>query len=267
MYPVYRKSILISISFIVLFMLACNATFTVGFPTPTIPPPTESPTATSVPTSLPPAISTQTYEEVGQNPAFTIKAQFPAILDNNAPGVSAFNTKAHDLLQTAIDEFKKGISELPNDPNFAASFLDVQYTLMYQTANIVSIKFDILFYASGAAHPGDSSVTLNFDLAQGRELTLGDLFLPNSNFLEVISAYCIAELGTRDIGFDGGFQQGADPTPVNYRNWNITPDGLMITFDTYQVGPGAAGPQTVIVPYDQIKAMINPQGPLEGFAQ
>jgi hypothetical protein len=46
------------------------------------------------------------------------------------------------------------------------------------------------------------------------------------------------------------------------RNWNITPDGLLITFDTYQVGPGAAGPQQVNVPYNALGSVINSQGPL-----
>ena len=39
----------------------------------------------------------------------------------------------------------------------------------------------------------------------------------------------------------------------------------MITFDTYQVAPGAAGPQIVNVPYDQIQDLINPQGVFGGM--
>jgi hypothetical protein len=124
-----------------------------------------------------------------------------------------------------------------------------------------SFKFDSAFYSDGAAHPGLNSMTLNYDLAQGRELTLGDLFLPNSNYLEVISNYCITELSKQPF-FDSPFADGAKPTPENYRNWNLAPDGLLITFDTYQVGPGAAGPQQVNVPYGELTSIINPQGPL-----
>jgi hypothetical protein len=53
----------------------------------------------------------------------------------------------------------------------------------------------------------------------------------------------------------------------NYRNWNITPDGLMITFDEYQVAPYAAGPQTVTVPYSELRGLINPEGVLKQFTQ
>ena len=109
-------------------------------------------------------------------------------------------------------------------------------------------------YVSGAAHPYHFSQTVNYDLEQGKDIALIDLFLPNSDYLQTIAAYCAAQLKTRNIGFDTGFTQGADPTPDNYRNWNITADGLLITFDEYQVAAYAAGPQTVIVPYSEFKS-------------
>ena len=102
--------------------------------------------------------------------------------------------------------------------------------------------------------------------ARAASLTLGDLFLPNSDYLETIASYCITEL-SKQPGFDGPFTDGAKPTPENYRNWNITPDGLLITFDTYQVSPGASGPQQVLVPFPQLERAIDPQGPLAGISQ
>ena len=95
---------------------------------------------------------------------------------------------------------------------------------------------------------------------------MGELFPADTDYLAAISRYCIAELSKRDIGFYGGFQQGAEPTPDNYRNWNITSDGLLINFDEYQVAPYAAGPQTVTVPYSALSAFINPDGPLAMFS-
>jgi hypothetical protein len=160
------------------------------------------------------------------------------------------------------DEFIRG----PVFDVSASSYLDITYTLTAQHDDIWSLKFYYSFYTNGAAHPGDFSHTINYDLGTGRELALGDLFLSGSNYLETISNYCISELGKQPF-FDGPFTNGADPTLENYRNWNITPDGLMITFDTYQVAPGAAGPQIIVVPYAQVRDMVDPQGPLAGFIQ
>ena len=43
--------------------------------------------------------------------------------------------------------------------------------------------------------------------------------------------------------------------------------GIGITFDAYQVGPYAAGPQFVMVPYSALKDIINPEGPIAQFAK
>ncbi|MFO7584726.1 MAG: DUF3298 domain-containing protein, partial [Anaerolineales bacterium] len=50
-----------------------------------------------------------------------------------------------------------------------------------------------------------------------------------------------------------GFSGGAEPLPENYRNWNLTYEGLLITFDEYQVAPYAAGMQQVLVPFDVLE--------------
>jgi len=42
---------------------------------------------------------------------------------------------------------------------------------------------------------------------------------------------------------------------------------LGINFDAYQVGPYAAGPQYVLVPYSALKDVINPDGPVGQFAK
>ena len=60
---------------------------------------------------------------------------------------------------------------------------------------------------------------------------------------------------------------GADPLPDNYRTWNIAVDGLVITFDAYQVAAYAAGPQIVTIPYMELQAIIDPSGPLEVYLQ
>lgn len=265
MNPLYRKSTLPIISFIILFLLACNATFTYGFLTPTVEPPTPVPTATSVPISQQATLVSQPYIEANQDPVFTITAQIPQLFGSDDPRVAAFNQRLNDLVQKEIAAFRREFTNAPVTEAATNSFLEISYTLISQYGDLWSFKFVFFFYNNGAAHPGDYHLTINYDLEAGRELSLGDLFLPNSNYLETISNYCVSELGKRDVGFEGGFEGGARPTLENYRNWNVTPDGLMITFDTYQVAPGAAGPQTVVVPYDQLKAIIDPQGALAGF--
>lgn len=256
---------LILTGLLLLSVLACNVTFTAVLPASTSPAFIETttvpPVTTPVPQNVQFVISSLNFTETGQNLEYTVNAQYPAILDTNDPLALAFNNQMYTLVQNEISAFKVNVLEAPKNPAFAASSIDVKYSLVHQTGSIASIKFDFSGYISGAAHPYLYSVTANYHFDQRRSLSLDDLFLPGSNYLEIISKYCIAQLSQRDIGFDG-FSTGAAPTSENYRNWNLTPQGLLITFDAYQVAPGAVGPQMVIVPVSEWRAVLDPQGPL-----
>jgi hypothetical protein len=111
---------------------------------------------------------------------------------------------------------------------------------------------------------------LNYDLKNGRQLKLADLFKPGAKFLPVIATYSIGDLKkqAKDKGLlDDQIESGAAPAAKNYLSWNITKKGLGINFDPYQVGPYAAGPQYVMVPYTILKDLINPDGPIAQFAK
>jgi hypothetical protein len=131
---------------------------------------------------------------------------------------------------------------------------------------IIGLVFEIVSYFGGA-HPGSYHRELNYDLNAARLLSLGDLFKSGSNYLDVIAGYSISELSkNREILFED-FEQYASPSPENYSVWSITPRGLLIVFEEYQVAPYAAGPQYVVVPYSELAGILDPEGPLGKLAQ
>jgi hypothetical protein len=272
----HRFSLIFSSSIALLAVLACNASFTVLNPTPTPVVPVQE-SMLSTPTAVPtvPSISQQLtvltvpFSETnpgGDFPTFTITAQTPQLVGSDDPRVGTLNQRLSDLITKEVETWRQSFQQAILTPNSNGSSLDVKYTLVSQTGDLWSFKFDFSFYSDGAAHPGSYSITMNYDLGLGRELALGDLFLVNSNYLETIAAYCKAELSKQPF-FDPVFSTGADPTVENYRNWNIAADGLRITFDAYQVAPYAAGPQMVTVPYSEVKNLIDPNGPLKAAVQ
>ena len=149
------------------------------------------------------------------------------------------------------------------------------YDVALAADNLVSIKFVSSVYEHGAAHPSSYSTVVNYDLKNGRNLALADLFQPRANYLETIASYCIKDLKRRSQQEKEGeslldaeqIEEGAAPKADNYQSWNITRKGLWITFDPYQVGPYAAGPQSVIVPYAALKGIIKADGPLASFVK
>jgi len=208
------------------------------------------------------------FIEEGQSPTYNISAQIPKLAGSNDERVLEFNQLMEEVVKSEIDYFRENVlAQMSSSPVSAGSFFDAKYTLLLQVDEIWSIKFGFTGYTDGGAHPYQYSGTVNYDLKSGKWVSLSDLFLDNSNYLEVLSKLCIAELSKRDIGFFGGFQDGAAPLAKNYSKWNITADGLMITFDEYQVAPYAAGEQTVFVSIEALKEIIAPDGFLNNLSE
>jgi hypothetical protein len=130
------------------------------------------------------------------------------------------------------------------------------------SSGIIAILYQISFYSAGAAHPGHYSHALNYDLRTGKVLSLDDIF--QAGYLEIISSTCLSDLNNRGVL---EWEDGAQPVPENYQVWNITPEGLLITFDEYQVASYAAGPQSVMVPKDILQPLLRADGPLAGYYQ
>ena len=255
----------ISVGMFLFMILACNTL--APMPAATVIPSPIPPTATTEPLlSQTLTMNGQTLEETNQTPPFRITVQTPQLNGSDDPRLAGFNQRLNELVKNEVDTWRQSFLQNTGPVLSNGSTLDGTYTLVSQIGDLWSFKFDFRFYSDGAAHPGLYSITLNYDLKQGKELALADLFLPNTNYLEAIANTCIAEL-SKQPGFDSSFADGAKPTLENYHNWNITPQGLLITFDMYQVMPGASGPQQVLVPYSELRGFINPEGVLGTFAQ
>jgi hypothetical protein len=239
---------------------------TEAFTEPATVAPTEAltPTFTPIPVFTVVNLVSNLVEENGKSPDFSIKAQTPFFQGSEDLRVTNFNNEMTLLTQEEIAKFRDNVVQLQSLPGSTGSFFDQQYELLSPPGNLVSLKFQITIYIQGAAHPGTHMRTVTYDLEAGTDIRLAQLFLPDSDYLDKIANYCIAQLGTRDIGFESS-SSGAQPLPENYGNWNIKVDGLLITFDEYQVAAYAAGPQEVIVPYAELQSIIDPHGPLAGF--
>ena len=234
-------------------------------PTAAALPPTPAPTETTAPpteTSKPDlVITTQAIVEASDTPKYEIDVQYPILEWGGDSRVDAFNEAAQTIASEEARLFKEGTQVTIDDPyaKDMLSTLKMAYTTTYSEHGLVSVLFNVGYYMAGAAHPGYYAHTLTYDVNGGKQLALDDIFQPGSNYLEPLSQYCIEELRKRDVL---QWEDGALPKSENYRNWNLTPDGLMITFDEYQVASHAAGPQTVIVPYTEIQALLAPEFPL-----
>ena len=207
---------------------------------------------------------------------YEISAQYPQLTGGNNPNFEKFNQAVRASVTKKVAGFKKDMGEEegeePRPEGSMGSDLNVSYTVGLAQDDLVSIEFDIGSYYQGAAHPNYFSDVINYDLKNGKQLKLSDLFKPGAKFLQPIATYCIAELKKQMKSSEAGaddrwIEEGAAPAAKNYAGWTITKKGLRITFDPYQVAPYAAGRQYVLVPYSNLKDLINPDGPIAQFAK
>jgi hypothetical protein len=216
-------------------------------------------------------ITTREIKESIKAKKAEISAEYPEL--SGGEGVGGFNQLVKARVTSSLAEFKKMLAgETAADIKLLGemgNYIDVGYDVEYADDDLISVSFGEDTF-TGGAHPNHGTFTLTYDLKAGRELKLADLFKPGSKYLATIANYSIRDLKGRtdpDSGENLGLVQddwedGAKPTADNYRNWNVTKKGLLITFPPYQVGAYAAGPQTVIVPYSQLKDIALPDGAL-----
>jgi hypothetical protein len=173
----------------------------------------------------------------------------------------------YDFAQQAIDQYlfeqRVAFAQAFTSPDFYYSpgplALDIDYTTSQFNEDIVGIEFTVYSY-TGGAHPSTVYQTFTFDLAQQRVLTLEDLFLPGTNPLDVIAPIAQQSITTQlgELAIAAWIAQGTAPDPVNYQTWMVTPDTLILVFQSYQVASGAEGPQTVVIPLSDLSAILAP---------
>ncbi|MDT4968056.1 MAG: hypothetical protein QOJ64_2793 [Acidobacteriota bacterium] len=195
---------------------------------------------------------------------YTIKAKYPQAVGAKDPRIMRLNRAISELMLKQVNDFKKDFKTPGKRMGAVGSDYDSDYSVRHSRNNIVSIAFYVDTYFEGAAHGNHNYLVFNYDLNTGRQIKLADLFKPSSDYLDAIAAYSIKSLKEKlkDESDADWIKSGAEAKDENYKNWNITSRGLEIGFDPYQVAAYVYGPQEVLIPYDALKDVIDPDGPL-----
>lgn len=278
-----KKILLVSALFLVLVLPACGrwplATPTVTPPifasSSTLPPitqtapvtaplQTETPVITTATPAAPAsaALFTEMIEAYSDSPAYTILLE-SVVMEGDPSYADPFNSLVLTLFEKEQTAFIEGLAEieawrLANMPDIRST-LDSAYQVTYNDHSLVSVRFEFYSYTAGAAHPISYSKTLTYDLSQRSKVQLAELFTLGTDWLGALSSYCLKDLQQRGVL---EFPEGAEPVMKNYTGWSLTPEGMVVYFDPYQVASYAAGPQQVMVPYAALSEFIDPRGVL-----
>lgn len=145
--------------------------------------------------------------------------------------------------------------------NEMSSQIASSYEVSCLTDELVSVRFSVFHYGAGAAHPNHWTRVKNVQLNPLTRLGFESLFAPGTPFLRAVSQSCIARLTTeKDLPQPSDWiLRGAGEDIKNFSKFNIVRDGLLITFDEYQIDCYAVGGSQVVVEPALIRDFLNPR--------
>jgi Protein of unknown function (DUF3298) len=189
---------------------------------------------------------------------YKITAEYPQFEGPESKRARAFNRWLENFVLSDVVEFRglerAAMKKEKGKPPPIEESLEIGYDIVFANRDLISIKFDEEVMALGQMHPIDYPVPVNYDLKNGRLIKLSSLFKAKTNYLDLFSRYCRDEL--RNKTKDPLMMRGTEPKAENYKNWNIAPEGIMISFDDYQVGPHSMGQPVIVIPYAVLKDLL-----------
>lgn len=143
---------------------------------------------------------------------------------------------------------------------------DTDVTVDWRVESVLPGLIQTLFwrelYIHGAAHGDNSQASSLFLLREARPLVAEDLFDPGKAWRTALARAAFTRLEAAAAA--GGWtlwpkepeeiaSLAADP-----ERWLIAKDGLSVVFDAYDVADYAAGPQNVVIPWNEVTPLLKP---------
>lgn len=128
--------------------------------------------------------------------------------------------------------------------------------------------FSVTNVNMGGAHPNAYGETTLLYLADDGVETfdITQLFYADTNWLAELGQFVQAALIEQGASWPG--EEGAEEpfTAEELGKFMLTPEGFVVYFDAYEVGPYASGSYSVVVPYDLVLPFAFKEGAVELFA-
>ncbi|HWP80694.1 MAG TPA: DUF3298 and DUF4163 domain-containing protein [Candidatus Acidoferrum sp.] len=204
---------------------------------------------------------TYTYESV---PVLTLSTTYPNVRLRGAPEVES---RINCRIQTEVADFLCNASNVlyrqavqgyqyarkngfPFNPYDAV----MQYEVTYNQNCHLSVYVDEYLY-TGGAHGNTLRSSDTWDLYDGCAMTLSALFEPDFDYRGMLTAQLIRQ-ADRNMQENPGiyFEEYRDLILMNFNeeSFYLTPEGLAIYFQQYEIAPYASGIIVFTIPYETL---------------
>ncbi|CAG7628160.1 hypothetical protein PAESOLCIP111_02991 [Paenibacillus solanacearum] len=131
------------------------------------------------------------------------------------------------------------------------------YSVKLHKNGLLSLLYENFGYAQGAAHGITYQSSQTFNLKDGTEYKLADLFKPGSDYIRRLSEIIKREFQASDIPMLTEFHAIPPDQPFYLRD-----RAIVIYFQLYEYTPYAYGFPTFEIPFAEVQDIIDPAGPI-----
>lgn len=178
-------------------------------------------------------------------------------------------TDINDRMESFIEDYRNEIeadSEISKD--YKPVYENNQFTsIAFNSDNILSLEISEYIY-TGGAHGNSLFSLFSFNLKNGEQITLDDIFKGNykaelnkvgekifREHYQVDSTQSLYEQGF--FGFENGFALN--------ENFDLYKGGIKFQFNPYEAGAYVLGAPEVFIPWSEIRDIIREDSPLENM--
>jgi ABC-type lipoprotein export system ATPase subunit len=202
-------------------------------------------------------------------PAYTASLSYPQ-LSSGSLDEGPINAVLSGAVNRTLGAFQASLSGSPpitetgtyQEPE---SSLTGSFSTDLLDSNFASFTVDFSQYETGAIHGFDKVETFNFNERTGEQYQLADLFQAGTDWLGALSSESRVLLPAEEAGYEdisSFIDPGTTPKASNFSAWSLTPWGLSIEFQNYQVGPFSAGTPTIVIPYSTLQPLLSTSSPI-----
>ncbi len=202
-------------------------------------------------------------EENTDDPGYTYKFDFPDFQEPLEKIVSR-NIEAwgYELLAEFRENQKEWSASVVEDQDNELgvfripSTLSGNYRVVRRDPSVISIKYSIDRYYTGAAHGGRTTRVQNYFLRPFSPIVVETL-LGSEERLPEFSEFIRERLRATKKYDSGWLQRGTEPKADNFGLFNIEKYGLVFTFSEYQIDCYAAGEQELRLSFHELKEICS----------
>lgn len=150
--------------------------------------------------------------------------------------------------------YPMAVSQYKENPSFVPYEIVRDYTVTYMGDCCLSLYTDIYIF-TGGAHGNTVRFSNTWNLSDGSILFLKDFFSQNPNYEDAISQSIVRtinrQIKTPDSGNSTAYFENAAANvskSFNPNNFYLTPNGIVVYFQQYDIAPYSSGMPTFLIP-------------------